>query len=41
MKKIDLNILLESLKKMQHQIEVDEDMRLKALTALDRMLKFA
>jgi quinolinate synthase len=41
MKKIDLNILLESLKKMQYQIEVDEDMRIKALVALDRMLKFA
>jgi len=41
MKKIDLQILLNSLKNMQHQIEVDEDLRLKALTALDRMLQFA
>jgi len=41
MKKIDLNILLDSLKNMQHQIEVDEEMRAAALVALDRMLAFA
>jgi quinolinate synthase len=41
MKKIDLNNLRDSLKFMQHQIEVDEDMRRKALVALDRMLQFA
>ncbi len=41
MKKINLNILLDSLKNMQHQIEVDEDMRQRAIVALDRMLAFS
>ena len=41
MKKINLDILLDSLKNMQYQIEVDEDMRQKAIVALDRMLAFS
>lgn len=38
MKKIDLQILARSLERMEHQIEVPEDIRSRAVLSLERML---